>query len=151
MADYSRYPIGHKWVQGALHTYADVATNLATSTGTSHSGFGQYRELIVSFALASVTGGTTAPTAHAFIDTSYDGGSSFVNIARTPILATSGTVLLMSFSAQPAPIATSVNVAADAAAGVVRLLPFGDVMRVRTSTTGTLAGATGTIGFMARE
>lgn len=130
----------------ALVTAIDSATTLSvsadvfvsTNTYTIYPGLGSLinpkaRELQV---VLDVTAAATdaGDTLDVYVDTSFDGGASFVNIGHfTQVLGNGGAKkYIMSFLAAPIAAANSVSFVADQAASAALQIGFGDRLRIRS-------------------
>jgi hypothetical protein len=92
-----------------------------------------FRELIVQLDV-SAAASDAGDTLDVYIDTSFDGGTTFVNIGHfTQVLGNGGAKkFVMSFcNANPGTSAV-VAVGSDAAAGATRQIGFGDQIRYRS-------------------
>ena len=92
-----------------------------------------FRELIVQLDVSEAAT-DSADTLDVYIDTSFDGGTTFVNIGHfTQVLGDGGAKkFVMTFSnANPGATAV-VAVGSDAAAGATRQIGFGDQIRYRS-------------------
>lgn len=93
-------------------------------------------------ALLKVTAAATGAgdTMDVYIDTTFDGGTNWVNCVHfTQLLGNGGTKAEMAIVSPFSQTATApINVAADAASGAVRHI-FGDQLRIRVVTTNSAA------------
>lgn len=130
----------------ALVTAVDSATQLSvsadnfssTNTYVLYSGTGyklqqKFTELIV---VADLTAAATdaTDTLDIYIDTSFDGGATFVNIGHfTQMLGNGGAKkFIMSFKSNPIAAANCVAFGTDQAASAALQIGFGDRIRYRT-------------------
>lgn len=118
----------------AASTVNTVVTNQASPTGTVGALF-PYGTVT---AVLKVTAGATAAgdTLDVYVDTSLDGGTTWINIIHfTQVL---GNAAVKTFAATVArgggQVATTTDVSADAASGVVRPNILGDMLRARYTT-----------------
>lgn len=130
----------------ALVTAVDSATALSVSADifldtnayTIYSGLGyklqqKYSELVV---VLDVTAAATdaGDTLDVYVDTSFDGGSSFVNIGHfTQVVGNGGAKkYIMSFKANPIAASNCVAFGTDQSASAALQIGFGDRLRIRT-------------------
>lgn len=124
-----------------LYTFTTASTTgTVTGSGTTGiiGGLSEYEYAAVTLQITAVSGTTTLD---AYLDTRLD-GTNWGNIAHFPlitgtaqhILALSRTLVANSL------IATS---GADAGAGTVRNIPFGDDLRMRQALSGTSVSISG--------
>ena len=106
-----------------------TAGTQSTSTGTSLQGLGAMRQLQVLIDLTA-TGGLD-PTLDCFIDSQF-GGTRWINLARTTLMVGPQAALIV-LDKQPATGGQIGSAQADAAAGGVRSVGFGDNLRARYS------------------
>lgn len=103
-----------------------------TVTGTAVSLQQRFEEMV---AVLNVTAaGTDAgDTLDVYVDTSFDGGTSFVNIGHfTQVLGNGGAKkYIMCFKANPITASNSVSASADQAAGAALQIGFGSQLRYR--------------------
>ena len=106
-----------------------TAGTQTSSTGTTTQGLGAMRSAMI---LVDLTGtGGTSPTLDCFIDTQF-GGTVWTNIARTTLMVgPQQSVIALAKVTMTGTLIASAN--ADAAAGAVRPVGFGDNIRVRYS------------------
>jgi hypothetical protein len=103
-----------------------------TVTGSVVSLQQAFKELNVQL-IVSAAGTDVGDTLDVYVDTSFDGGTTFVNIGHfTQVLGNGGAkTFVMSFcNANPGASAV-VNVTSDAAAGATRQIGFGSQLRYR--------------------
>jgi hypothetical protein len=115
----------------ALRASAAQAT-AGTVTGTAVALQQAFKELTVQLTV-SAAATDAADTLDAYVDTSFDGGTTFVNIGHfTQVLGNGGAkTFVMSFcNANPGATAV-VNVTSDAAAGATRQIGIGSQLRYR--------------------
>lgn len=147
----------------ALVTAIDSATQLSvsadvfagTQTYTIYSGLGyklqqKFTEMVC---VLDVTAAATeaGDTLDVYIDTSFDGGTSFVNIGHfTQVVGNGGAKkFIMSFKANPITASNSVAFGTDQAASAALQIGFGDRIRVRAVTVDANANATFTYSVKA--
>ena len=103
-----------------------------TVTGTAVQLSRSYRELVAQF-IVSAAATDVSDTLDVYIDTSFDGGTTWVNIGHfTQVLGNGGAkTLVMSFcNANPGTSAV-VDVSSSASAGATRQIGFGNRLRYR--------------------
>jgi hypothetical protein len=103
-----------------------------TVTGTAIALQQAFKEMSVQL-IVSAAGTDAADTLDAYIDTSFDGGTTWVNVGHfTQVLGNGGAkTFVMSFcNANPGATAV-VNVTSDASAGATRQIGFGSQIRYR--------------------
>jgi hypothetical protein len=103
-----------------------------TVTGTAVALQQAFKELSVQL-VVSAAGTDVGDTLDVYVDTSFDGGTTFVNIGHfTQVLGNGGAkTFIMSFcNANPGTTAV-VNVTSDAAAGATRQIGIGSQIRYR--------------------
>lgn len=104
-----------------------TAGTQTTSTGTWLTGLGGLNHLMV---LVDITGtGGTDPTLDAFLDTDF-GGTRVINVARSTLMVGPQAAMIILDKA-PGTGGQIGSVNADAAAGAVRSIGFGDRVRFR--------------------
>lgn len=147
----------------ALVTAIDSATQLSVSADvfsstnayTIYSGLGyklqqKFTEMVC---VLDVTAAATdvGDTLDVYIDTSFDGGTSFVNIGHfTQVVGNGGAKkFIMSFKANPITASNSVAFGTDQAASAALQIGFGDRIRVRAVTVDANANATFTYSVKA--
>lgn len=120
----------------ALSLSADIMSN--TNAYTIYPGLGYktqtlFREMTV---VLDVTAAATdvGDTLDVYIDTSFDGGASFINIGHfTQVLGNGGAKkYIMSFKSNPVTSSNSVDFTADQAASAALQIGFGDRIRARS-------------------
>lgn len=120
-----------------LRASAEVAT-ATTQTGTAVKFNRVYTEMVV---VLDVTAAATAAgdTLDVYIDTSFDGGTTWVNIGHfTQVLGNGGAKkFVMAFKAAPIAASNSVDAEADQAAAAALQIGFGDRVRYRGVTVQT--------------
>ena len=121
--------------RGYLNPHMDAITlfstttagTLTTATGTWTQGFGAMKQAIV---LVDVTGtGGTDPTLDCFIDSDF-GGTRVINVARTTLMVGPQAAMII-LDRSPGTGGQIGSVNADAGAGTVRSVGFGDRIRTR--------------------
>lgn len=137
-----------------LSVGADIFTN--TNAYTIYPGLGYklqdlYHELVV---VLDVTAAATevGDTLDVYIDTSFDGGVSFVNIGHfTQVVGNGGAKkFIMSFKANPITASNSVAFGTDQAASAALQIGFGDRLRYRAVTVDANANASFTYSIKAQ-
>lgn len=121
------------WNTPHLDTVTLFSTTTAgtqtTSTGTWLSALGGLNKLQLLVDITA-TGGTD-PTLDAFVDTDF-GGTRVINVARTTLMVgPQAALIILDRSPSTGGMVASIN--ADAGAGTVRSVGFGDRVRVRYS------------------
>lgn len=115
----------------SLRTSAVIAT-ATTENGTAVKLDRKYSELVV---VLNVTAAATDAndTLDVYVDTSFDGGTSWVNIGHfTQVVGNGGAKkFIMSFKANPITASNSVPFGTDQAAGAALQIGFGDRIRYR--------------------
>lgn len=120
----------------ALSVSADIFSN--TNAYVIYPGLGYklqqlWREMVV---ILDVTAAATdaTDTLDVYIDTSFDGGVSFVNIGHfTQVLGNGGAKkFIMSFKSNPITASNCVSFTADQAAAAALQIGFGDRIRARS-------------------
>jgi hypothetical protein len=103
-----------------------------TVTGTALSLDRAFRELTVILAVTAASTDVT-DTLDVYVDTSFDGGTSFVNIGHfTQVLGNGGAKTFVMSFANANPGATAViDASSDAAAGATRQTGIGSQLRYR--------------------
>jgi len=123
--------------RGYLKPHLDAITLISTttagtqttSTGTLTAGFGAMKQAIV---LVDITGtGGTDPTLDCFIDSDF-GGTRIINVARTTLMVGPQAAMII-LDRAPGTGGQIGSINADAGAGTVRSVGFGDRIRVRYS------------------
>ena len=119
----------------ALSLSADIMANTNTYEIYTNHGYKLqelYNELVVTL---DVTAAATdaGDTLDVYIDTSFDGGATFVNIGHfTQVLGNGGAKrFIMSFKAAPIAASNSVVATADQAASAALQIGFGESIRYR--------------------
>ena len=107
-------------------------TSATTENGTASKLDTKYSELVV---ILNVTAAATEvdDTLDVYVDTSFDGGSTWVNIGHfTQVLGNGGAKkYIMAFKANPITASNSVLATADQAAAAALQIGFGDKLRYR--------------------
>ena len=117
-----------------LRASAEIAT-ATTQNGTAVKLQRKYSELVAVLDATAVA--TDADdTLNVYIDTSFDGGTSWVNIGHfTEILGNGGAKkFIMSFKANPIAASNSVPFGSDQSAAAALQIGFGDRIRYRAVT-----------------
>ena len=123
--------------RGYLNPHIDAITLFSTTTAgtvttlssTITVGFGAMKQALV---LVDVTGtGGTAPTLDCFVDRQF-GGTRWINVARTTLMVGPQASMII-LDRSPGTGGQIGSVQADAGAGTVRSVGFGDNFRVRFS------------------
>lgn len=132
----------------ALSVSADIFSN--TNAYTIYPGLGYklqqvFREMVV---ILDVTAAATdvGDTLDVYVDTSFDGGTSFVNIGHfTQVVGNGGAKkYIMSFKSNPITSSNSVAFGTDQAASAALQIGWGDRLRVRAV---TVDAGTQNVGF----
>ena len=109
---------------------AQAAAGTATGDGVTLDQ--KFTEMVVTL---NVTAAATdvADTLDVYVDTSFDGGTTFVNIGHfTQVLGNGGAKkFVMSFKANPIAASNSVSATGDQSAGNALQIGFGNVLRYR--------------------
>ena len=109
-----------------------VKTGAGTDTGDAVKLNDTLREMVVTL---DVTAAATdvGDTLDVYVDTSFDGGTTWVNIGHfTQILGNGGAKkFIMAFKANPIAASNSVSASADQAAAAALQIGFGDQIRYR--------------------
>ena len=110
-----------------------TAVVAATVNGDAVMGLGSFREVHVQLVLTDAKA-AAGDTLSVYIDTSYDGGLTWINAARFATILGNGadaiaSLILLSPSAAPGTV--PIDMTGDAASGVVRPGLFGDELRAR--------------------
>lgn len=111
-----------------LYTITTAGSGTGTSTGTNNS-LSRYHHGMVVADVTFTTG--TAPTLVIYLDSKLD-GTTFVNLARFAAITTNGQYVAVVTKEQKVNALVG-DVLADAGAGTIRNLGWGDDMRVRHS------------------
>ena len=106
-----------------------TAGTQTTSTGTWLTGVGGLNHLMVLVDITATAG--TDPTLDCFVDTDF-GGTRVINVARSTLMVGPQAALII-LDKSPATGGQVASVNADAGAGTVRSIGFGDRVRVRYS------------------
>jgi hypothetical protein len=119
---------------GTIRTLRESAAQAAagTVTGDAERLHRHFQELIVQL-IVSAAGTDASDTLDVYVDTTFDGGSKWVNIGHfTQVLGNGGAkTYVMSFcNANPGASAV-VDVSSNASAGATRQIGFGDQIRYR--------------------
>lgn len=129
----------------ALSLSADIFSNTNTYEIYTNHGIvlgDNYKQLI---AVLDLTAAATdvGDTLDVYLDTSFDGGASFVNIGHfTQMLGNGGAKkFIMSFKAAPIAASNCVSFTADQAASAALQIGFGDRLRYRATTVDANANA----------
>lgn len=129
------------WVddRGRVHPHLDAylldsaTTATGSATGTTSRGLGVFSEMDV---MARVTVGTgTSATMDMFLDSRLD-GTNYINVAHLTKFTGADTVVAH-LSRRQGTSLELVDVDADAGAGTIRRIGWGDDLRVRRDITGT--------------
>ncbi len=124
-----------------LRASAEIAT-ATTETGTAVKLNTKYSEMVV---ILNVTVAATdaTDTLDVYVDTSFDGGTTWINIGRfTQVLGNGGAKkYIMSFKANPIVGSNSVLFTSNQAESAALQIGFGDKIRYRGITTETNAVA----------
>ena len=104
-----------------------TAGTQTTSTGTTTQGLGAMHQAVVLIDVTATAG--TDPTLDCFIDSQF-GGTRWINIARSTLMVGPQAALIV-LDHSPATGGQIGSANADAAAGAVRSVGFGDNIRVR--------------------
>lgn len=130
----------------ALSLGADIMSNTNTYQIYTNHGYKVNDNFNQAVAVLNVTAAATdvGDTMDVYVDTSFDGGVSFVNIGHfTQVLGNGGVKkFIMSFKANPIAASNSVSFTADQAAAAALQIGFGDRFRFRTTTVDANANAT---------
>jgi hypothetical protein len=128
---------------GTLRTLAAQAT-AGTVTGADYVLDQKYQELVATLNV-TVAGTDVGDTLDVYIDTSFDGGTTYVNLGHfTQVLGNGGAKTFVLVIKNDNPGSSAVfNVASDAAAGVTRQIGFGNIVRYR----GVMVDANANGGF----
>jgi len=133
----------------ALSLSADIMSN--TNGYSIYPGLGYklqqpWKEMIV---VVDLTAAATeaGDTLDVYIDTSFDGGSSFINIGHVTQMVGNGGAkkFLMSFKSNPIAASNCVSFTADQSAGAALQNGFGDRIRIRSVVAD--ATTTGNVSF----
>jgi hypothetical protein len=114
-----------------------AATAGTTANAATLTGLGWVRQACIALKLTNAAA-AAGDKLDVYIDTSFDGGSTFVNAVHfTQILGNGADAITDTAVLDPggAPGAVTVATTADAASGVVRPTVFGDQLRVRYAVT----------------
>jgi hypothetical protein len=121
----------------ALSISADIFSNTNAYTIYSNHGLRVNRSFNSLLAILDVTAAATdvGDTLDVYLDTSFDGGVSWINIGHfTQVLGNGGVKkFVMSFKANPIAAANSVLATADQAAAAALQIGFGDRFRYRAT------------------
>ena len=136
---------------------ASAAQLVGSETGTAgNGGLIKLQQLFRQFVFeldVTALADDVDDTLDVYIDTSYDGGTKWVNVGHfTQVLGNAAAQRhLMSISSD---VHTEENVTGDAASGVIRTIPIGDRVRYRATVvdpTGADATITYSIGMFAAK
>lgn len=119
----------------ALSLSADIMSNTNAYSIYPGLGFKLQQSWQSMVCILNVTAAATdaTDTLDVYIDTSFDGGTSFINIGHfTQVLGNGGVKkFVMSFKANPITASNSVSATADQAAAAALQIGFGDRIRMR--------------------
>jgi hypothetical protein len=122
-------------MMGTIRTLRASAAQAAAGTVTGSAVLlgRHYRELIVQLNV-SAAGTDVGDTLDVYVDTTFDGGDTFVNIGHfTQVVGNGGAKKFIMSFCNAAPGASAVTaVGTDAAAGATRQIGFGDQIRYRS-------------------
>ncbi len=128
-----RYDDYRNAVLGRVELVHSVTTggSGATATSTALVGLAQTEDIAVSIITSGSAG--AVGSLNVFVDSRVD-GTNWVNIGRSAVITTNLTLIQHYAKVQTN---GEVNVTADAGAGTIRSVSYGDDVRIRTTITGT--------------